>query len=80
MSSYTELERQEIVQATLEKAFKKFVRKGLISQDQATALSSGLLENRQLLIQAEVQRLQAESTRVQQAIGTLGSSTRATPP
>lgn len=56
--SISDLERQEIIQTTLEKAFAKFVKKGLVSAEKANALSLELAQGREALLQAESKRIE----------------------
>jgi uncharacterized small protein (DUF1192 family) len=79
MASVSDLDRQEIVQAALKKAFEKFARKGLIPQEKVENLTLELLEARAALLQVELQRLQAEHQRVTALHQSL-SATRANRP
>ena len=64
MSNVSERDRQEIVQATLEKTFKKLAKKGVIPQEKVANLSNDLLEARSALIQEEIRRLQTEHQQI----------------
>jgi len=64
MADVNPIDRQEIVQAALEKAFKKLAKKGAIPQEKIAQLTTAHIESRTDLLRSEIERLQAEQVRI----------------
>lgn len=58
MASISSVDRQEIIQATLLKAFEKLAKKGAIPAAKASALRMELLDARAALLSVEVKKLE----------------------